>query len=74
MKTVFDLEKNSIATIKKLHAEDELKSRLISLGIARGTEIKVLECAPAKQTMQILVGHTKLALRESEAKKIEINE
>ena len=74
MKTVYDLIKNQTATIRKIHAQGELKARLISLGFQKGAEIEVLECAPGKQTMQIKVDQMKLALRMNEAKEIEINE
>ena len=74
MRTLYDLNRNDVAIIKKLHALDSLKARLISLGVTKGSEVKILECAPAKQTIQVQIGSMKLALRENEAKEIEINE
>ena len=74
MKTLYDLDRNDTAIIKKLHAVDALKARLISLGLAKGNSIAILECAPAKQTIQIEIGTMKLALRDTEAKMIEVYE
>lgn len=73
MKTIYDLTRHDQATIKQVHAQGELKARLRALGIQKGARIEVLECAPAKQTMQIRVDTMKLALRMNEAKEIEID-
>lgn len=72
MKTVFDLSKNETATIKKLHGSAALKMRLISLGVTPHAALTVLECAASKQTIQIEVGDVRLALRENEAKLVEV--
>lgn len=74
MKTVFNLIKDESATIKKIHATGDLKGRLLSLGFHKGAEITVKKCAPAKQTLQVLVGQMNLALRMNEAKEIEVYE
>lgn len=74
MKTVYDLTKNETATIKKLHATGDLKSRLVTLGFHRGASITVQECTPGKQTMQVNVENMRLALRINEAKEIEVYE
>lgn len=74
MKTVFNLIKSEQATIKKLHATGDLKSRLLSLGFHKGAEIKITECTPAKQTIQVMVENMKLAIRMNEAKEIEVYE
>jgi ferrous iron transport protein A len=74
MKTVYDLVKQERATIKKLHATGDLKSRLLSLGFHKGAEISVTECTPSKQTIQVNVESMKLAIRMNEAKEIEVYE
>ena len=74
MKSVIDMVKGERATIKKIHATGALKARFITLGIQKGADVIIEECAPAKQTLQVTVGTMTLALRHSEAKEIEVYE
>jgi ferrous iron transport protein A len=69
---LIDLEKGNKATIVKIHADKALKDRLNSFGVMRGEELTVKGCSLAKQTMEIQVGSTLLAVRADEAKLIEI--
>jgi len=70
--TLVDLKKNQKAIIKKIDATPDLKQRLLSLGIVRGAEVEVVDCSMSKSTVEIKVGNTLVALRDSEAKKIEV--
>ena len=67
-----ELTKGEKAEITKIHAEKALKDRLSSFGVMRGEELLVKGCSLAKQTMEIEVGSTLIALRKDEADKIEI--
>ena len=67
-----DLHKGNRATIVKIDADKALKDRLHSFGVMRGEEITVKGCSLAKQTMEIEVGSTLIALRADEAKLIEV--
>ncbi|MCX6052563.1 MAG: FeoA family protein [Campylobacterales bacterium] len=58
--------------VLKLNADTELKQRLISFGIMKEAIIEVLEHAPAKSTIEIKVGKTRIALRAKEADMIEV--
>ena len=69
---LIDLEKGNRASIVKIHAEKELRDRLTSFGVMRGEELTVKGCSLAKQTMEIEVGSTLLAVRADEAKLIEV--
>ncbi|CAA6802107.1 MAG: Iron transporter [uncultured Sulfurovum sp.] len=69
---LIDLEKGNTATIVKIHAEKALKDRLNSFGVMRGEELTVKGCSLAKQTMEIQVGSTLIAVRADEAKMIEV--
>ena len=60
------------ALVKKLHANSDLKRRLLSFGVMKGANIRVLAVAPAKNTIEIEVGKMKIALRKEEAKEIEV--
>ena len=67
-----ELTKGDRAEIVKIHADKPLKDRLSSFGVMRGEELIVKGCSIAKQTMEIEVGSTLIALRKEEAEKIEV--
>ena len=67
-----ELTKGDSAEILKIHADKALKDRLNSFGVMRGEELTVKGCSIAKQTMEIEVGSTLIALRAEEADKIEV--
>ena len=70
--TLTELTKGDRAEIVKIHADRALRDRLNSFGIMRGEELTVKGCSLAKQTMEIEVGATLIALRAEEAEKIEV--
>lgn len=72
MKTLLDCHKACMVSVVKLNAKDDLKQRLISFGIMKGSIIEVLEYAPAKSTIEIRIGKMRIALRAVEAKLIEV--
>ncbi len=67
-----DLIKGDKAEIIKVHADKALRDRLTSFGIMRGETLYVKGCSLGKQTMEIEVGSTLIALRADEASKIEV--
>ncbi len=67
-----ELHKGDRAVIVKIDTENSLKSRLLSFGVARGSELSVEECSLGKKTMEILVDDTLIGLRGEEASKIEV--
>jgi len=68
-----ELTKGEKAEIVKIYADKALKDRLTSFGVMRGEELLVKGCSLAKQTMEIKVGSTLIALRKDEAEKIEVD-
>jgi len=67
-----ELHKGDHAVIKKIHAPKALKDRFLSFGVMPGETLVVKGCSLAKQTMEIEVGGTLIALRKEEAEKIEV--
>ena len=67
-----ELRKGDKAEIVKIHADKGLKDRLNSFGVMRGEILHIKGCSLAKQTMEIEVGSTHIALRADEAGKIEV--
>jgi len=70
--TLNTLEKGKSATITAINAGKELKNRFNSFGIVKGSVIYAERHSLAKQTMEIRVNKTLMALRFSEAENIEI--
>ena len=69
-----ELHKGDKAEIIKIHAEKTLKDRLTSFGVMRGETLLIKGCSLARQTMEIEIGSTLIALRADEAGKIEIEQ
>jgi ferrous iron transport protein A len=69
-----EIQKGDRAEIVKIHADKVLKDRLHSFGVMRGEILLVKGCSLGKQTMEIEVGSTLIALRADEANKIEITQ
>ncbi len=67
-----ELIKGDKAKIVKINADKALKDRFGSFGVMRGEELLVKGCSIAKQTMEIKVGSTLIAVRADEADKIEV--
>ena len=67
-----ELIKGDKAEIVKINADKALKDRFSSFGVMQGEELLVKGCSIAKQTMEIKVGSTLIAVRADEADKIEI--
>ena len=74
MKKLSDCQKACIVKVVKLNADSELRQRLISFGIMKEAVIEILEHAPAKSTIEIKVGKTRIALRSKEAELIEVEQ
>jgi len=71
---LIDLQKGNRAMIVKIDADKALKDRLNAFGVMRGEELTVKGCSLGKQTMEIEVGSTLIALRKDEAEKIEVEQ
>lgn len=72
IKKLSDCKKACMVRITKLNADSELRQRLISFGIIKDAVVEVLELAPAKSTIEIKIGKTRVALRAKEADLIEV--
>ena len=67
-----ELNKGDRAIIKKIDSSEDLKMRLASFGVVRGSELSVEACSIGKQTMEIMVDDTFIGLRAEEAEEIEV--
>jgi len=69
-----DLHKGDRALIKKIETNEDLKTRLASFGVVRGSELSIEACSVGKKTMEILVDGTLIGLRGDEAQQIEVEQ
>ena len=67
-----ELNMGESGIIKKIYAKEPLKSKLLSMGFARGERVKVLKHTLAKNTFDVDINGVNVALREEEAREIEI--
>jgi len=72
MMTLDMLQKGDMAIIKSIDSSSELKQRLHSFGVMRGTRVMVKAFSLKKKTIEIEVNRSHIALRLEEAQKIEV--
>ena len=60
------------ATISKVLADEPIKGRLFAMGITKGNRVKLLDHTLKKQTWEVDVEGTRVALRREEADAIEV--
>jgi ferrous iron transport protein A len=72
--TLEKLARGHSATILSINADKELKNRFNSFGLVRGATIFCEASTLANSTIEVRINKTKIALRASEAEKIEIRE
>jgi len=72
MKSLYDCKKTCKVEVIKLNADVELRQRLISFGIIKGCELEVMQQTAKKSTVEVKVGKMKIALRDTEAKLIQV--
>lgn len=70
--TLNDVKPGSTVKIEGME-NSNIKSRLMSMGLIKGTSVKVLRSAPMGDPMAISVRSYNLALRVSDAKNITVS-
>lgn len=67
-----DLNINQEAVVERIDCNDELKQRFYSFGIFKGSTVFVENISFARNTIEINVEDTSIALRVEEANSIEV--
>lgn len=62
-----ELKKGDMATIVKIDSDSMIKERLLSFGVAKGSQLSVEEYSIANKTIEIRVDNTLIGLRSDEA-------
>ena len=73
IKRLSDLEVGDEATVMAVAGADELRIKIMEMGIIANTPIKVIKKAPLGDPIAVLVRDYDLTLRKSEAEVILIN-
>ena len=67
-----ELQLNKKARILKINCKENIKRRLLDLGMVKNTEIKPVFISPSGDPKAFEVRGTLIAIREEDTKKIEI--
>ena len=70
--TLNELKIKESAEIISINCDNVLKNRLYSFGIIKGAIVKIEALTLTKSTIEIKINQSKIALRLSEAEKIEV--
>ena len=70
--TLNELKIKESAEVISVNCDNVLKNRLYSFGIIKGAIVKIEELTLTKSTIEIKINQSKIALRLSEAEKIEV--
>jgi len=74
MKRLNELDLNEEAIIKKVKAKENIKKRLLDIGIVRGSKIKKTLISPGKDMIAYLIKGTIVAIRKEDTKDIIVEE
>lgn len=69
---LLEIERNGYAVIDRIDLDQDVKSRLMSLGLSRNTRICVKQFGCCKSTVQIMIDKSFIALRKAEASQIQV--
>ena len=70
--TLNELKIKESAEVLSINCDNVLKNRLYSFGITKGAIVRIEELTLTKSTIEIKINQSKIALRLSEAEKIEV--
>ena len=70
--TLNELKIKESAEVISINCDKVLKNRLYSFGSIKGAIVKIEELTLTKSTIEIKINQSKIALRLSEAEKIEV--
>lgn len=72
MYTLDNLNINKIAKIENIYCENNIKRRMMDLGIVKGTKIKAILKSPSGNPRAYEVRGSVIAIRNEDAKMVEI--
>ena len=70
--TLDQLSVGQEAVVLDIHAGKELKRRLFSFGLVKGTRVKLTEQTLKRNTFEVQIDRSMVALRKGEAQKVQV--
>lgn len=67
-----NIKNNGYYTVDKINLPEKTKRRLYDIGLVTGTKIKLLFISPSKKIKAYLIRDSIIAIRNSDASKIEV--
>lgn len=67
-----NIKNNGYYTVDKINLPEKTKRRLYDIGLVTGTKIKLLFTSPSKKIKAYLIRDSIIAIRNSDASKIEV--
>ena len=72
MKTLKSVKIGETVKVVRLHGEGAVKSRIMDMGLTRGTEVTVRKVAPLGDPIEMTVRGYELSLRKADAEMVEV--
>ena len=72
MNTLLDVKIGNLVVVKKNNAKDDLKERLLALGLTKGAQVEVIRHGPKNNLTLFRIRGAMIALRNEESALIEI--
>ncbi|MDI9470954.1 MAG: FeoA family protein [Bacillota bacterium] len=73
MKTLAEVQIGDRVQVRRLHGTDQVKRRLLSMGITKGTQIELRKVAPLGDPLELTVRGYELSLRRADAGCVEVD-
>lgn len=67
-----NIKNNGYYTVDEINLDEKNKRRLYDIGLVKGTKIKLLFLSPSKKIKAYLIRDSIIAIRNSDASKIEV--
>ena len=68
-----DLKPGQLGIVTSIEAKEAIKTRLMEMGLLKGTKLKLLKIAPLGDPLEIEVRDYRISLRKQEASQIKVN-
>ena len=72
IKVLSELRAHEVGKVKQITGQDQLRRKLLDMGVIPGSALEVLRVAPLGDPVEIRVKGYNLSLRKEEAKQVQI--
>lgn len=72
MCTLRDVPVGCACVVQRVHGDDDLKRRIMAMGLTRGTRVSVVNVAPLGDPLEVRVRGYRLSIRKSDAARIDV--